>query len=123
MNGASSGKKNKRGPISTDDPLHDPDRPLTATQISKPRRTAHEPYDDNDEDDKRRAHRSKASVRQARKLAAGKSTTNREKARRKNVLMTLGKARGKSKRSLTEKSRVLRQHAERAKRGGKRGNR
>ena len=60
--------------------------------------------------------------RQERKHQQGKSTTNREKARKKNFLMTLGKAKGKQKRSLVERGKVLKQHVERSKRGGKRGN-
>ncbi|KAI9675724.1 MAG: Severe Depolymerization of Actin [Caeruleum heppii] len=67
--------------------------------------------------------RSKQARRQRLKQEQGKSTTNREKARKKNFLMTLGKARGKDKRSLTETRRVLKAHVERGKRGGKRGNR
>lgn len=60
--------------------------------------------------------------RQERKQQQGKSTTNREKSRKKNFMMTLGKAKGKQKRSLVERGRVLKQHVERSKRGGKRGN-
>ena len=52
----------------------------------------------------------------------GKSSTNAEKARKKNFMMTLGKARFKQKRSLSEAGRVMRGHVERKKRGGKRGN-
>ena len=61
--------------------------------------------------------------RKEKKEAAGKSTTNREKARKKNFLMTLGKGKQKGKRSLVERGRVLKAHVERSKRGGKRGNR
>ncbi|KAI9842670.1 MAG: Severe Depolymerization of Actin [Sclerophora amabilis] len=67
-------------------------------------------------------YRSKEATRQARKRESGKSSTNKEKARRKNFLMTLGKARGKNKRSLVEQRRVLTAHKERGKRGGRRGN-
>lgn len=67
-------------------------------------------------------HRSSAARRQEKKRAEGKSTTNREKARKKNFMMTLGKAKGKQKRSLVEARKVLRGHVERAKRGGRRGN-
>ena len=70
----------------------------------------------------RREHRSTQALRREKKDAEGKSTTNREKARKKNFLMTLGKAKGKGKRSLTETRRVLKGHIERSKRGGKRGN-
>ena len=52
----------------------------------------------------------------------GKSTTNREKARQKNFLMTLGKAKSKGKRSLVEQRRILKGHVDRKKRGGRRGN-
>jgi protein SDA1 len=61
-------------------------------------------------------------LRRAKKDAEGKSTTNKEKARKKNFLMTLGKAKYKQKRSLTQTRRVLKGHIERSKRGGKRGN-
>lgn len=67
-------------------------------------------------------HQSTQAKRQERKQQEGKSTTNREKARKKNFMMTLGKAKGKQKRSLVERGRVLKQHVERSKRGGKRGN-
>ncbi|KAH0613897.1 uncharacterized protein H6S33_005783 [Morchella sextelata] len=43
------------------------------------------------------------------------STTNKEKARKKNFLMTVRKAKGKQKRSLVEKQRVLRAHVEKQK--------
>lgn len=71
---------------------------------------------------KEQTHQSTQAKRQERKRQEGKSTTNREKARRKNFMMTLGKAKGKQKRSLVERGRVLKQHVERSKRGGKRGN-
>lgn len=70
----------------------------------------------------RREHRSTQALRREKKDSEGKSTTNKEKARKKNFLMTLGKAKGKSKRSLTQTRRVLKGHIERSKRGGKRGN-
>ena len=70
----------------------------------------------------RSEHKSKAARKQERKMAEGKSTTNKEKARKKNFLMTLGKAKRKGRRSLVETRRVLKAHEERAKRGGKRGN-
>ena len=71
----------------------------------------------------RSEHKSKAAKKKERKNEEGKSTTNKEKARKKNFLMTLGKARQKGKRSLVETKKVLKMHQERAKRGGKRGNR
>lgn len=67
-------------------------------------------------------HRSSAARRQEKKRSEGKSTTNKEKARKKNFLMTLGKAKFKGKRSLVEQKRILKGHVDRAKRGGKRGN-
>lgn len=70
----------------------------------------------------RAEHKSKEAKRRERKEEQGKSTTNKEKARRKNFLMTLGKARSKNKRSLVETRAVLKAHHDRQKRGGKRGN-
>lgn len=67
-------------------------------------------------------HKSTQAIRRSKKDAEGKSTTNKEKARKKNFLMTIGKAKAKNKRSLTETRRVLKGHIERSKRGGKRGN-
>ena len=67
-------------------------------------------------------HKSTQALRREKKDAEGKSTTNKEKARKKNFLMTLGKAKGKQKRSLVQTKRVLKGHIERSKRGGKRGN-
>ena len=68
------------------------------------------------------AKKSTQAKRQEKKVAEGKSTTNREKARKKNFMMTLGKAKGKQKKSLVERGRVLKAHVERGRRGGKRGN-
>ena len=70
----------------------------------------------------RNEHKSTQAIRRAKKDAEGKSTTNKEKARKKNFMMTLGKAKFKQKRSLTQTRRVLKGHIERTKRGGKRGN-
>jgi protein SDA1 len=67
-------------------------------------------------------HKSTQALRRQKKDAEGKSTTNREKARKKNFMMTLGKAKFKQKRSLTQTRRVLKGHIERSKKGGKRGN-
>jgi protein SDA1 len=66
--------------------------------------------------------KSKIARKKERKQEQGKSTTNKEKARKKNFLMTLGKAKSKGKRSLVETRRVLKVHQERSKRGGRRGN-
>jgi protein SDA1 len=72
--------------------------------------------------DDREDHKSKAARKKERKQTEGKSTTNKEKARKKNFLMTLGKARRKGKRSLVEERKVLKMHVERGKKGGRRGN-
>lgn len=68
-------------------------------------------------------HRSTTARRKEKKASEGKSTTNKEKARKKNFLMTLGKAKRKGKRSLQEHRKVLKAHVERGKRGGRKGNR
>jgi len=67
-------------------------------------------------------HRSTTARRKEKKASEGKSTTNKEKARKKNFMMTLGKAKRKGKRSLGEHRKILKAHVERGKRGGKRGN-
>ncbi|EEQ33702.1 Severe Depolymerization of Actin [Microsporum canis] len=66
--------------------------------------------------------KSKLARKKETKDKLGKSSTNKEKARKKNFLMTLGKAKAKGKRSLVETRATLRAHNERNKRGGKRGN-
>jgi len=70
----------------------------------------------------RTEHKSTQALRREKKDSEGKSTTNKEKSRKKNFLMTLGKAKFKQKRSLTQTKRILKGHIERSKRGGKRGN-
>lgn len=67
-------------------------------------------------------HRGRVAKRKEKREAEGKSTTNREKARRKNLMMTLGKAKRKGKRSLVEHRKILKAHVDRKKRGGRRGN-
>jgi protein SDA1 len=67
-------------------------------------------------------HQSTTAKRKEKKAAEGKSTTNKEKARKKNFLMTIGKAKGKQKRSLMDVRKTLKGHVDRQKRGGKRGN-
>jgi len=57
--------------------------------------------------DEREEHKSKAARKKDRKAEEGKSTTNKEKARKKNFLMTLGKAKKKGKRSLVEHRKLL----------------
>ncbi|RDA94620.1 hypothetical protein CP533_2482 [Ophiocordyceps camponoti-saundersi (nom. inval.)] len=70
----------------------------------------------------REEHKSTQAIRKSKKEAAGKSTSNREKQRKKNFMMTLGKAKSKQKRSLVEARKVLRGHVERSSRGGRRRN-
>lgn len=70
----------------------------------------------------REEHKSSTAIKKSKKEAAGKSTSNREKNRKKNFLMTLGKAKSKQKRSLVETKKVLKGHVTRATRGGRRGN-
>ncbi|KAL9130198.1 MAG: hypothetical protein Q9217_001543 [Psora testacea] len=104
------------------------DDPLTAAEIeglaslSQKASKAEKIAKAKEGQDDRSEHKSTQAIRKQKKVAQGKSTTNREKARKKNFLMTLGKGKAKSKRSLVEKGRVLKAHVERKKRGGKRGN-
>ncbi|KAK4142034.1 uncharacterized protein C8A04DRAFT_13587 [Dichotomopilus funicola] len=70
----------------------------------------------------REEHKSTQAIRRAKKDAEGKSTTNKEKARKKNFMMTIGKARAKNKRSLVETSKSMRAHIARSKSGGRRRN-
>ena len=72
-------------------------------------------------DERADEHRSKQARRQERKREQGKSSTNKEKARKKNFMMTLGKAKGKQKRSLVEKGKALRAHQEHGRRSGSKG--
>lgn len=67
-------------------------------------------------------HKSSTAIRKSKNAAAGKSTSNREKNRKKNFLMTLGKAKSKQKRSLVETRKVLTGHVTRSTRGGRRQN-
>ncbi|KAI9814183.1 MAG: Severe Depolymerization of Actin [Pycnora praestabilis] len=104
------------------------DDPLTATEIeglaglsdrkNKEERIALAAAGKTDRAD----HKSTQAIRHEKKILEGKSTTNKEKARKKNFMMTLGKAKGKQKKSLVERGRVLKGHVQRQKRGGKRGN-
>lgn len=106
----------------TDDPLTAEEieglAALSAGKQTREERIAHAREGKLDRAD----HKSKEAKRKERKQEQGKSTTNKEKARRKNFLMTLGKARSKNKRSLVEARSVLKAHHDRQKRGGKRGN-
>ncbi|OQE20275.1 hypothetical protein PENFLA_c017G09855 [Penicillium flavigenum] len=106
----------------TDDPLTAGEieglAALSAAKATREERIAHAKEGKTD----RSEHMSKEARRKERKEEQGKSTTNKEKARKKNFLMTLGKARSKNKRSLVETRAVLRAHVDRGKRGGRRGN-
>ena len=105
------------------------DDPLTAAEIeglaslSKKVSKAEKIAKAKEGQDDRSEHKSTQAIRKQKKEAQGKSTTNKEKARKKNFMMTLSKGKAKNKRSLVEKGRVLKAHVERSKRGGKRGNR
>lgn len=70
----------------------------------------------------REEHKSTQAIRKSKKEAEGKSTTNKEKARKKNFLMTISKARQKNKRSLTDTKKALKLHVARSKSGGRRAN-
>ncbi|TPX08845.1 uncharacterized protein E0L32_009663 [Thyridium curvatum] len=70
----------------------------------------------------REEHKSTQAIKRSKKEAEGKSTTNKEKARKKNMLMTMSKAKHKQKRSLVQTKKVLQGHIERSKRGGRRRN-
>lgn len=106
----------------TDDPLTAAEieglAHLSAGKLTREEKIAHAREGKTD----RNEFRSATAKRQERKVAEGKSTTNKEKARKKNFMMTLGKARSKNKRSLVETRRVLKAHQDRAKRGGRRAN-
>ena len=105
------------------------DDPLTAAEIeglaslSKKASKAEKIAKAKEGQDDGSGHKSTQAIRKQKKEAQGKSTTNKEKARKKNFMMTLSKGKAKNKRSLVEKGRVLKAHVERSKRGGKRGNR
>ncbi|CAN8103288.1 unnamed protein product [Discula destructiva] len=103
------------------------DDPLTAEQIELPaklRKTTKEERVALAREGKpdREEHKSTHAIRKSKKEAEGKSTTNKDKARKKNFLMTLGKAKRKNKRSLMDTKKILTEHVARSKRGGKRGN-
>ncbi|KAJ5491057.1 Protein SDA1 [Penicillium diatomitis] len=126
VNTALNGTKSRRGGLPaarhTDDPLTAQEieglAALSAAKATREERIAHAREGKPDRDE----HKSKEARRRERKQEQGKSTTNKEKARRKNFLMTLGKAKSKNKRSLVETRAVLKAHHDRQKRGGKRGN-
>ncbi|EZF33701.1 hypothetical protein H109_00981 [Trichophyton interdigitale MR816] len=105
------------------------DDPLTAAEIeglaalSAGKQTRQEKIAHvNETKTDRSEFKSKLARKKETKEKLGKSSTNKEKARKKNFMMTLGKAKAKGKRSLVETRATLRAHHERNKRGGKRGN-
>ncbi|KAI0136836.1 SDA1-domain-containing protein [Xylariales sp. AK1849] len=103
------------------------DEGLTAEQIEAPSRLRKSTKEERiamakEGKPEREEHKSTQAIRKAKKEAEGKSTTNREKARKKNFLMTLSKAKSKNKRSLTTTRKVLQNHIERNKSGGRRKN-
>ncbi|KAJ6439460.1 SDA1 domain-containingprotein [Purpureocillium lavendulum] len=123
---ALGGKSQRKRGSGQEGPRHADDE-LTAENIEAPARLrkltkeekvalAKEGKPDRDE------HKSTQAIRKSKKEAAGKSTSNREKQRKKNFLMTLGKAKSKQKRSLVEARKVLKGHVERSTRGGRRRN-
>ncbi|THC93986.1 hypothetical protein EYZ11_006533 [Aspergillus tanneri] len=127
VNAIVSGPKPRRGQASnatrhTDDPLTAEEieglAALSAGKATREERIAHAKEGKTDRSD----FKSVTAKRKERKEAQGKSTTNKEKARRKNFMMTLGKAKSKGKRSLVQTRNVLKAHQERQKRGGRRGN-
>ncbi|KAF2148568.1 SDA1 domain-containing protein [Myriangium duriaei CBS 260.36] len=103
------------------------DDPLTAAEIeglaSLSKGTTKEEKIALAKGDREQKHTSTTAMRKEKKVQEGKSTTNKEKARKKNFLMTLGKAKHKGKRSLVEQKKILQGHISRQKRGGRRGNR
>lgn len=103
-----------------------PDNPVTAESLVESATLGHKASKEEKikaaKGEQDQTHQSTTAKRKSKKEAEGKSTTNKEKARKKNFLMTLGKARGKNKRSLTDVRRTLKAHQDRQKRGGKRGN-
>ncbi|KAF7540380.1 hypothetical protein G7Z17_g12217 [Cylindrodendrum hubeiense] len=100
---------------------------LTAEQIEAPSRLRKLTKEERvelakDGRPERGEHKSTQAINKSKLAASGKSTSNREKERNKNFLMTLGKAKSKQKRSLVETRKVLRGHVERSTRGGRRRN-
>lgn len=120
--GNKSRKQNSNAARHADDPLTAEEieglAALSAGKATREERIARAKEFKTDRED----HKSVTAKRKERKESQGKSTTNKEKQRRKNLFMTLGKAKGKNKRSLVETRNVLRAHQDRQKRGGRRGN-
>ncbi|EEY19664.1 sda1 [Verticillium alfalfae VaMs.102] len=85
---------------------------LTAEQIEAPARLRKTTKEERvalakEGKPERGEHKSTQAIRRSKKDAEGKSTTNKEKARQKNFLMTLNKAKYKQKRSLAAPLRLL----------------
>lgn len=123
---ALSGKSQRKRGSNTDGPRHADDA-LTAENIEAPARLRKLTKEEKvalakEGKPAREEHKSTQAIRKSKKEAEGKSTSNREKQRKKNFLMTLGKAKSKQKRSLVEARKVLRGHVERSSRGGRRRN-
>jgi protein SDA1 len=100
---------------------------LTAEQIEAPARLRKLTKEERAELAKegkpdRNEHKSTQAIRKSKMQAQGKSTSNREKQRNKNIFMTMGKAKSKHKRSLVETRKVLTRHVTRSTRGGRRQN-
>ncbi|KAK7920734.1 hypothetical protein PG985_008756 [Apiospora marii] len=103
------------------------DEGLTAEQIEAPARLRKDTKEERiakamEGKGERGEHKSTQAIRKSKKDAEGKSTTNQEKARKKNFLMTLGKAKSKHKRSLVDTRAALKNHISRSKSGGRRRN-
>ncbi|OAQ88792.1 SDA1 domain-containingprotein [Purpureocillium lilacinum] len=123
---ALGGKSQRKRGSNTDGPRHADDA-LTAENIEAPARLRKLTKEEKvalakEGKPAREEHKSTQAIRKSKKEAEGKSTSNREKQRKKNFLMTLGKAKSKQKRSLVEARKVLRGHVERSSRGGRRRN-
>lgn len=103
------------------------DEPLTAEQIEMPAKLRKSTKEERvalarEGKPGREEHKSTQAIRRSKKDSEGKSTTNKEKSRNKNFMMTIGKAKAKNKRSLIETRKSLRAHIDRSKRGGRRRN-
>ncbi|KAH9896292.1 SDA1-domain-containing protein [Xylariomycetidae sp. FL2044] len=103
------------------------DEGLTAEQIEAPSKLRKSTKEERialarEGKPEREEHKSTKAIRKSKKEAEGKSSTNKEKARKKNFLMTLGKAKSKQKRSLVATRNALKNHIERSKSGGRRRN-
>lgn len=131
------GAKTQRPAARQQSTTHHPDDPLTADDItglaalSRPKLTreekvAHAKAGLADDEEHLRRKKGKEAKFRADKVEAGKSTTNREKARRKNVVMVAMSRKNKNfgKGGLMGKAKVLKTQAKMQKgKGGKGGRR